>query len=121
MLPFGLYNAPTTFQRVVISIFLDISHDCMEFYMDNFTTYGNTFEEALNNLKKVLQRYEYHNISLNSEKCFMMMQEGVIFGHYVSHKDIQVDPTIIGVIINLPIPTKQTDFRSFLGHASYHR
>lgn len=55
-------------------MFLDISHDCMEIYMDDFTTYGGTFEEALNNLQKKLQRCEYHNLSLNSEKCLMMMQ-----------------------------------------------
>lgn len=54
ILPFGLCNAPATSQRVVISIFLDISLDCMKIYMDEFTTYGSDFNEALENLKKVL-------------------------------------------------------------------
>ena len=51
---FVLCNAPTTFQRAVINIFVDISHDCMEIYMDDFTTFGVTFEEAMMNLEKVL-------------------------------------------------------------------
>ena len=45
VLPFGLCNAPITFQQVVISIFADISHDCMEIYIDDFTTFGVTFEK----------------------------------------------------------------------------
>ena len=73
ILPFGLCNAPPTFQRVVISIFADISHDCMEIYMDDFTTFGVTFEEAMKNLEKVLIRCQEHNLALNSEKCFMLM------------------------------------------------
>ncbi|GLJ06692.1 hypothetical protein SUGI_0045310 [Cryptomeria japonica] len=55
VLPFGLCNAPTTFQRAVISIFSDISQDIMEIYMDDFTTYGSESDQALGNLKKVLQ------------------------------------------------------------------
>ena len=77
-LPFGLCNAPATFQRAVISIFSDISADYLEVYMDDFTTYGQTFEEAKENLDKVLQRCKEYNLSLNSEKCFIMMQEGVV-------------------------------------------
>jgi hypothetical protein len=50
--PFGLCNAPTTFQRAFLGIFSDLIHDCVEIYMDDFTVYGNTFKEALNNLKK---------------------------------------------------------------------
>jgi hypothetical protein len=52
VLPFGLCNAPTTFQRVVISILSYLIHDCVEIYMDEFTTYGNEFDEALSNLEK---------------------------------------------------------------------
>ena len=59
--------------QAVISIFADISHDCMEIYMDDFTTFGVTFEEAMVNLEKVLVRCQEHNLALNSEKCFMLM------------------------------------------------
>jgi len=52
VLPFGLCNIPATFQRVVIGIFSDLIHDCVEIYMNDFTTYGNKFDEALKILGK---------------------------------------------------------------------
>ena len=52
--PFGLCNTPVTFQQEVLEIFVDLIHDWVEVYMDDFTTYGNTFQEALDNLEKVL-------------------------------------------------------------------
>ena len=54
VLPFGLCNAPATFQRAVIGIFSDMINDSMEIFMDDFTPYGVSFEEALQNLEKVL-------------------------------------------------------------------
>ena len=84
ILPFGLCNAPSTFQRAIINIFADISHDCIEIYMDDFTTFGVTFEETLKKLEKVLIQCEEHNLSLNSEKFFLMMQEGMVLGHFIS-------------------------------------
>lgn len=121
ILPFGLCNSLATFQRAVISIVSDISQDIMEIYMDDFTTYGSKFEEALGNLKKVLQQCEDYSLSLNSEKCFIMMQEEIVLGHHISIKGIQVDPTKIEVIQNINAPIKQKDVRSFLGHAGYYR
>ncbi len=68
VLPFGLCNAPATFQRVVLGIFADLIHDCVEVYMNDFTMYGNTFEEDLNNLDKVLIQCQETNLSLSHEK-----------------------------------------------------
>ena len=55
MLPFGLCNAPTTFQWAVIGIFSEMVNNCMEVYMDEFTPYDDSFDEALENLEKVLK------------------------------------------------------------------
>ena len=89
--------------------------------MDDFTTYGDTFEQAHANLEKVLNFFQEYNLSLNSEKCYFMMEEGVVLGHYLSSFGIQVDPTKIIVITTLPTSTKKTDVRSFLGHFGYYR
>lgn len=117
VLPFGICNAPTTSQRAVLSIFSDFAHDSMEIYMDDFTTY----DEALKNLEKILKRCQEHNLSLNHEKCFMMMTQGITLGHFVSSEWIQVDPNKIEIISTLPVPQKQRDVRIFLGHSSYNR
>ena len=58
VLPFGLCNAPATFQRAIIGIFSELVNDSMKIFMDDFTPYGKDFEEALENLKKVLIRCE---------------------------------------------------------------
>ena len=55
-MPFGLCNAPATFQRCMLSIFSDMVERIMEVYMDDITIYGGTFEEFLTNLETVLQR-----------------------------------------------------------------
>jgi hypothetical protein len=104
VLPFGLCNAPTTFQRVVIGIFSDMVNVCMEIFMDDFTPYGTDFDEALSNLEKVLKICIQYHLSLGTEKCHMMMSEGVVFGHFISYAEIQVDPAKIQVILDIPTP-----------------
>jgi hypothetical protein len=68
-LPFRLCNAPATFQRVVIGIFYDLIHDFVEIYMDDFMTYNNEFDGALENLEKTLIRCKESNVSLSNKKC----------------------------------------------------
>jgi hypothetical protein len=89
--------------------------------MDEFTVYGNTYQEALDNLEKVLIRCQEMNLSLSHEKCKMLLTKGVVLGHNVSSKGIKVDPAKIEVIIKLPPPKTQKEVRSFLGHVRYYR
>ena len=89
--------------------------------MDDFTAYGTNFEEAKANLEKVLQRCQDYNLSLNSEKFFMMMEEGVVLGHFISSNDIQVDLEKIEVINTFPSHEKKKDVRRFLRHIGYYR
>lgn len=89
--------------------------------MDDFIFYGNTFDDCLNNLEKVLQIYIDKNIYLSNEKCFMMLIEGKVLGHHISSSGIKEDPTKIEVIVNLMPPTTHKEVRSFLGYACYYR
>jgi hypothetical protein len=61
--------------------------------MDDFMTYGDEFEEALENLEKTLIMCKESNISLNNEKFLMMLTNGIVLSHHISTKGIQVDPT----------------------------
>ena len=74
--------------------------------MDDFTPYGNEFEESLNILENAIKQCIQTNLLLNNEKCRLMMDEGVVLGHCVFDKGIMLDPTKIQVIINLPPPQK---------------
>ncbi|XP_043809786.1 uncharacterized protein LOC122723094 [Manihot esculenta] len=120
-MPFGLCNAPATFQRCMISIFSDYVEKIIEVFMDDFTVYGNSFHECLTNLEKILQRCLETNLVLNYEKCHFMVSHGLILGHIVSAKGIEVDKAKIDTIKNLPYPTSIREIRSFLGHAGFYR
>ena len=120
-MPFGLCNAPTTFQRCIMSIFSDFIEDIMEVFMDDFSIYGSSFDACLDNLTKVLQRCEEINLVINWEKCHFMVTKGVVLGHIVSEKGIEVDKAKIEVIEKLPPPTSVKGIRSFLGHAGFYR
>jgi hypothetical protein len=89
--------------------------------MDDFTVYGNTYQEALDNLEKVLIRCQEMKLSLSHEKFKMLLTEGVVLGHHVSSEGIKVDPAKIEAIIRLPPPKTQKEVRRFLGHARYYR
>jgi hypothetical protein len=121
VLPFGLCNAPTTFQRVVLAIFFDLTNDCVEVYMDEFTVHGKYFQEALTSLEKVLIRCKENNLSLSNEKSKMMLTEGIVLGHHISGSGMRVDLEKIHIITQIRIPSSQKEVRSFLGHAGYYR
>ncbi|XP_078148472.1 uncharacterized protein LOC144543896 [Carex rostrata] len=118
---FGLCNAPATFQRAMMGIFSDLIEKSMEVFMDDFSVYGTTFDECLLNLFKILQRCEEVNLVLNWEKCHFMVQEGVVLGHVISAKGLEVDRAKIEVIEKLPPPTNVKGVRSILGHAGFYR
>ena len=88
--------------------------------MDDFTAYVNTFQEALDNLEKVLIWCQEMNLSLSHEKCKMFFTEGIVLGHHISSQGIKVDPTNIEVIVGIPSPKNQKEVRSFLGHPGYY-
>jgi hypothetical protein len=120
-MPFGLCNAPATFQRCMMSIFSDMVGEIMEVFMDDLSVFGNTFDDCLDNLGKVLARCEEKNLVLNWEKCHFMVSSGIVLGHIVSSKGIEVDKSKIELITKLPTPKTVKDVRSFLGHAGFYR
>ena len=73
-MPFGLCNAPATFQRCMMAIFTDIVGKFIEIFMDDFSVFGYSFDECLSNLVLVLQRCKETNLVLNWEKCHFMVQ-----------------------------------------------
>ncbi|GKE78627.1 reverse transcriptase domain-containing protein [Tanacetum coccineum] len=120
-MPFGLCNAPSTFQRCVMAIFHDMIEKTMEVFMDDFSIFGNSFSTCLSNLEKMLKRCEDTNLALNWEKSHFMVKEGIVLGHKISKKGIEVDKAKLDVIAKLHHPTTVKGIRSFLGHAGFYR
>ncbi|CAN6444870.1 unnamed protein product [Victoria cruziana] len=120
-MPFGLCNAPGTFQRCMLSIFLDMIEDTMEVFMDDFSIYGSSFDDCLQKLERVLIRCEETNLVLSWEKSHLMVREGIVLGHVVSERGIEVDKAKIETIAKLAPPSCVREVRSFLGHAGFYR
>ena len=110
-MPFGLCNAPGTFS--------DMVEKTIEIFMDDFSVLGNSFDNCLENLRSVLVRCEETNLVLNWEKCHFMVQEGIVLGHRISARGIEVDGAKIEAIAKLPPPSSVKGIRSFLGHAGF--
>nr|GEZ21431.1 reverse transcriptase domain-containing protein [Tanacetum cinerariifolium] len=102
---FGLYNAPGTFQRCMMAIFHDMIEQTMEVFMDDFLVFRNSFSTCLTNLERMLKWCEDTKLALNWEKSLFMVKEGIVLGHKISKKGIEVDKAKIKVISKLPHPT----------------
>jgi hypothetical protein len=100
-MPFGLCNAPATFQRCMMSIFSDYVERIIEVFMDDFTVYGDSFDKYLENLSLILKRCIETNLVLNYEKCYFMVEQGIVLGHVVSSRGLEVDKAKIDVISSL--------------------
>nr|GEV33250.1 reverse transcriptase domain-containing protein [Tanacetum cinerariifolium] len=120
-MPFGLCNAPSTFQRCMMSIFHNMIEKTMEVFVDDFSVFGDSFLSSLTNLDKMLERCEETNLVLNWEKCHFMCREGIVLGHKISKSGIEVDRAKVDVIAKLSHPTTVKGVRSFLGHPGFYR
>ncbi|KAM1376157.1 hypothetical protein ACFX2F_037927 [Malus domestica] len=119
-MPFGLCNAPATFQRCMVSIFSDYVERIIEIFMDDFSVFGNPFDNCLDNLTLILKHCVETNLVLNWEKCHFMVKQGIVLGHIVSERGIEVDKSKIDLVRYLPSPTSVREVRSFLGHAGFY-
>lgn len=102
----------------IFTYFLD---NIIEVFMDYVSIYGSRFEGCLSNLEKILERCVKVNLVLNWEKCYFMVKQGIVLGHIVSERGIEVDQEKIEVIENLQPPKTVREVRSFLGHTDYYR
>ena len=118
---FGLCNAPSTFQRCMMAMFSDMVKRPIEVFMDDFSVLGKSFDNCMENLRQALIRCEETNFVLNWEKCHFMVKEGIVLGHRISERGIEVDKAKIKTIEKLPPPFLVKGIRSFLGHTGFYR
>ena len=97
----------------MMAIFSDIVERTIEIFMDDFLVMGNSFDNCLENLRTLLARCEETNLVLNWEKCHFMVQEGIVLGHRISARGIEVDRVKIEAIEKLPPPSSVKGFEVF--------
>ncbi|KAM1611396.1 hypothetical protein ACFX1Z_000183 [Malus domestica] len=89
--------------------------------MDDFSVFGDSFDACLNNLTLILQRCIETNLVLNWEKCHFMVKQGIVLGHIILEKGIEVDKSKIDLVRHLPSPASVREVHSFLDHAGFYR
>jgi hypothetical protein len=120
-MPFGLCNAPASFQRCMVAVFSEVIEEIVEVFMDDFSVYGKTVVDCLEKLDKVLTRCVEVELVLNWEKCHFMVKQGIVLGHVISERGIEVDKAKVETVEQLPPLTDVKSLRSFVGHAGFYR
>nr|XP_027122183.1 uncharacterized protein LOC113739139 [Coffea arabica] len=114
VMPFGLKNVGATYQRTMTTLFHDMIHQEMEVYVDDIIIKSRKTEDHLIDLKKLFDRLRKYNLKLNPAKCALGAPAGKLLGFIVSKKSIEIDPTKIKAIRDMPVPKTQKDAKSFL-------
>uniref|UniRef100_A0A8P4FZU9 ribonuclease H n=2 Tax=Dicentrarchus labrax TaxID=13489 RepID=A0A8P4FZU9_DICLA len=120
-MPFGLCNAPNTFQRLMQRIFGDQQCQSLLLYLDDIVVFSSTVEQHVERLQVVLARLRHEGLKAKLSKCSFFRKEVNYLGHVISADGVSTDPGKIEVVANWPIPTTASELRSFLGFASYYR
>jgi hypothetical protein len=116
-MPFGLKNAPATFQRLMNSVLTGIQGLKCLVYLDDIVIYGASLEDHNKRLKEVLQRLRENNLKLQPDKCEFLRKEVIYLGHIISENGISPDPSKLTAIKEFPTPKKVKDVQSFIGLA----
>ena len=121
VMPFGLCNAPATFQRLMDMVLAGLQWTMCLVYLDDVIVMGRTFEEHLTNLANVLTRLRDANLRLKPQKCAFARQRVTFLGHVVSPEGVATDPEKTRKVREWPQPTSVKEVRQFLGLVSYYR
>ena len=90
-MPYGLCNAPSTFQRCMMAMFSNMVEKTIKVSMDDFSILEKSFDNCLKNLRDALVKCKETNLVLNWEKCLFMVKEGIVLRHMISARGIEVD------------------------------
>ena len=119
MIPFGLKNAGASFMRVMMTIFHYMIHKEIEVYVDDVIIKSCESSNHLTHLRKLFYRLCRYNLKLNASKCAFGVPMGKLLGFIVSRRGIELDPSKIKAIQELPPSKMRKEVMSFLGRLNY--
>src|SRR5215472_5179018 len=118
VMPFGLNNAPATFQQSMNLIFVDFIDKFLVVYLDDILIYSDNHVDHEKHLKLVLQRFEEHKLHAQVHKCRFLQTKVDYLGYIVGYGQISHDPKRVEAISSWPLPKTVTELRSFPGIAN---
>ena len=120
-MPFGLCNAPATFQRLMENCLGDLNMQSCLIYLDDIVVYSKTFDEHVERLSLVFDRLIDAGLKLSPAKCSLFQDRLKYLGHIVSAEGISTDPQKIQSVRDWPVPKTLEQLQSFLGFVGYYR
>lgn len=120
-MPFGLKNAPSTFQRVMDNVLGDLVGKTCLVYLDDIIIFSTSLQQHMARLKEIFERLKKANLKVQLDKSEFLRKEIAFLGHVVTTEGIKPNPDKIHAIKNFPIPKTQKDIRTFLGLLGYYR
>ncbi len=120
-MPFGLCNAPATFERLMELVLAGLPWNVCLLFLDDILVHAKTFEEEIENLREVFGRFRAANLKLNPKKCELFREEVLYLGQMVTEEGISTEPSKVEAVTTWPTPKNKRDLRAFLGLCSYYR
>ena len=121
VMPYGLTNAPATFQRLMDIVLAGLKWQCCLVYIDDVIIYSPTFEQHVEDLKRVFGALRSAKLTLKTSKCHFCRRETKYLGHVITSDGVKPDPDLIKSVVNFPRPENIRDVQSFLGLTGYYR
>jgi hypothetical protein len=120
-MPFGLCNAPATFQRLMDVTLAGLNFEICLVYLDDIMVFSQNIESHLERLAALLERLSRANLKLKPSKCHFLRRSVQFLGYMLSKEGVQTDPKKIEAVVTWPVPKKLKDVRSFVGLCGYYR
>eukprot|EP00833_Pecoramyces_ruminatium_P003331 jgi/Orpsp1_1/1177363/evm.model.c7180000061152.1 len=121
VMPFGLKNAPATFQHFINDVLSDYLDDFVISYIDDILIYSKDIEEHHEHVRKVLKKLLENNLFVKLEKCEFDVNETTFLGYVISNEGIKMDKEKVKAILDWPIPKNVKEIQSFIGLCNYYR
>ncbi|CAG9134488.1 unnamed protein product [Plutella xylostella] len=120
-MPFGLKNAPTTFQRLMNTALSGLQGLHCYVYLDDCIIYSHDLESHMSKLTLVFDRLRKFNLKLQPDKCEFLRREVAYLGHIITDKGVSPNPEKVKAVTEFPKPTNVKQIKSFLGLVGYYR
>jgi len=121
VLPYGLVNAPSLFQRLMNLVLAGLTWKTCLCYVDDVILMATSFQQMVGRLEEVLGRFRRANLKLKPTKCRLFQEKINFLGHVVSGSGIEADPDKVRAVLQWPVPRNVTDVRAFVALAGYYR
>lgn len=120
-MPFGLKNAPATFQRLMDRILSGLQGLELFVYLDDIVVYASSLKEHAQKFNKLAERLRAANLRLQPDKCEFLRKEVTYLGHVIGEAGVKPDPQKVEAVKNFPRPRNAKNIKQFLGLAGYYR